>query len=87
MLKTRVVVTGLGAITPLGNSVKTFWENVCNGISGVDKISRFDTKNFDAKIAAEVKNFDPQDYMEKKDAKRMDIFTQYAVAAAEMAVK
>jgi 3-oxoacyl-[acyl-carrier-protein] synthase II len=86
-LKTRVVVTGLGAITPLGNSVKTFWENVCNGISGVDKISRFDTKNFDAKIAAEVKNFDPQDYMEKKDAKRMDIFTQYAVAAAEMAVK
>jgi len=86
-LKTRVVVTGLGAITPLGNSVKTFWENVCNGISGVDKISRFDTKNFDAKIAAEVKNFDPQDYMDKKEARRMDRYTQFSMAATQMAIK
>jgi 3-oxoacyl-[acyl-carrier-protein] synthase II len=82
----RVVVTGMGAITPLGNDVDSFWSNVKNGSCGIKRISRFDTEQFDSKIAAEVSGFDPQDYMDKKEARRMDRYTQYAMAAAAMAV-
>ncbi|AIF42767.1 beta-ketoacyl-ACP synthase II [Virgibacillus sp. SK37] len=83
----RVVVTGLGAITPLGNNVETMWENVLAGKSGVDFVTRVNKDDFPAKVAAEVKDFDPTVYMDKKDARKMDPFTQYAVAAAKMAVE
>jgi 3-oxoacyl-[acyl-carrier-protein] synthase II len=82
----RVVVTGMGAITPLGNDVDSFWNNIRNGKSGIDKIKRFDASEFDARIAGEVKDFDPQDYMDRKEARRMDRFTQYAMAATKMAM-
>ena len=83
----RVVVTGLGVITPIGIGKEDFFHSLKNGISGVDYITRFDTELFDTKIAAEVKDFDPTDYIDKKEARRMDRFTQYAVAASKMAVK
>ena len=86
-MKKRVVITGMGAITPLGNHVDSFWKNIREGKSGIDKITRFDTEAFDTQIAAEVKNFDPQDFMDKKEAKRMDRFTQYAMAASKMAIQ
>ncbi len=85
--KRRVVVTGLGAITPIGLSVDEYWEAMMEGKSGVAPISYFDTSDFVTKIAAEVKNFDPLNYMDKKSARRMDIFTQFAVAATDMALK
>jgi 3-oxoacyl-[acyl-carrier-protein] synthase II len=83
----RVVVTGMGAITPLGNSVDEFWKNIVAGKSGTDFISRFDTSNFKTKFAAEVKGFNPVDYFEKNEARKYDLFTQYAVASAEEAIK
>ena len=83
----RVVVTGMGVITPIGLNVKDYWNNLLNGVSGVDKITRFDPSNFATKIAAEVKNFDPTDYMDAKLARRMDLFTQFAMAATEMALQ
>lgn len=86
-MRKRVVITGMGAITPLGNDVDSFWKNLCDGKSGIDRITRFDPEKFDTQIAAEVKDFDPQDYVDKKKAKRMDRFTQFAMAAAKMAVE
>ncbi len=83
----RVVVTGLGIISPIGIGKEEFFQSLKDGVSGVDYITRFDTELFDTKIAAEVKNFDPTDYIDKKEARRMDRFTQYAVAASKMAVK
>ena len=83
----RVVVTGLGMITPLGNSVENTWNSVLSGKSGVDAITRFDAAKFPVRFAAEVKNFDPLDYFEKKDLKRVGEFTQYAVAAAQEAIR
>lgn len=83
----RVVVTGLGAVTPLGNNVNTMWDNIVAGKSGIDFVTKVDKDNYPAKVAAEVKDFVPTDYMEKKDARKMDPFTQYAVAAAKMAVE
>ena len=82
----RVVVTGMGAITPIGNSVEEFWKNSVAGKSGVDFITKFDTTNFKTKFAAEVKNFDPSLYFEKNEARKYDLFTQYAVAASEEAI-
>lgn len=87
MKERRVVVTGLGVISPLGNDVKTLWENIVQGNSGIDFITRINKDEFPVHVAAEVKDFDPTKYMDKKDAKRMDLFTQYAVAAAKMAVE
>ena len=87
MHKRRVVVTGVGAITPLGNSATTLWENLLAGNSGVGPITRFDTAPFDTKIAAEVKNFSAEDYIDKKEARRMDLFTHYALAAARQAIE
>jgi 3-oxoacyl-[acyl-carrier-protein] synthase II len=85
--KTRVVVTGLGAITPLGNSVPEYWRAVCEGRSGVGPITRFDPKRIDARIAAEVKGFDPLKVIEKKELKKLDLFIQYALAAGVEAVE
>ncbi len=83
----RVVITGMGAITPLGNSVDEFWRNIIAGKSGVDFITKFDTTNFKTTFAAEVKNFNPANYFEKNEARKYDLFTQYAVAAADEAIK
>ena len=83
----RVVVTGMGAITPLGNSIDEFWKNIVSGKSGVDFITKFDTTNFKTKFAAEVKGFNTANYFEKNEARKYDLFTQYAVAAAEEAIK
>jgi 3-oxoacyl-[acyl-carrier-protein] synthase II len=83
----RVVITGMGAVTPLGNSVDEYWNNIIAGKSGIGKITQFDPTGFDTTIAAEVKGFDPTNFIDKKSVKRMDPFTQFALAAAEMAVK
>ena len=82
----RVVLTGFGAITPIGIGKEEFWNSLIEGKSGVGYITKFDTSNHETKIAAEVKNFDPSLYMEKKEAKRMDLFSQYAVAGARLAL-
>ena len=85
-MKKRVVITGMGAITPIGNKVETFWENAKNGVCGIDFIKGFDTENFKVKIAGEAKNFEASDYVEKKETKRMDRFCLFAMAAAKEAV-
>ena len=87
MTNRRVVVTGLGAVTPVGNDANTFWNNIVEGKSGIDFITRVNREEFPVSVAAEVKDFDATKYMDKKEAKRMDLFTQYAVAAAKMAVE
>lgn len=83
----RVVVTGLGAITPLGNSVPEFWENLQKGVSGSDLITRFDTTNYKTKFACEVKNLDMSQFFDRKEARKLDLYAQYALVAAEQAVK
>lgn len=87
MTKKRVVVTGLGALSPLGNDVDTSWNNAINGVSGIGPITRVDAEEYPAKVAAELKEFNVEDYMDKKEARKMDRFTQYAVVAAKMAVE
>jgi 3-oxoacyl-[acyl-carrier-protein] synthase II len=82
----RAVVTGLGAITPIGNDVDTFWSNLLAGVSGVDRIRAYDPSNEEVQIAAEVKDFEPRDYMDFKQARRMSRFSQLAVAAAAQAL-
>lgn len=86
-MKQRVVVTGMGAITPIGNTVETFWNNSKEGKCGIDFIKAFDTTNYKVKIAAEVKDFVPENYIDKKEAKRMDRYCQLAMAAAKEAVE
>ena len=83
----RVVVTGLGAITPIGLSVEDFWNSVKAGEIGFGEITRFDTTDFKSKLAAEVKGFEGKNYMDFKAAKRMELFSQYAVAAAKEAME
>ena len=83
----RVVITGLGAITPIGIGKESFWKSLIQGRSGIGYITRFDTTDYDTKIGAEVKDFDPTDYIDKKEAKRMDRFTQFAVAATKLALE
>ncbi|MFH7025229.1 MAG: beta-ketoacyl-ACP synthase II [Heteroscytonema crispum UTEX LB 1556] len=82
----RVVVTGVGAITPIGNTPTEYWEGLLSGRNGIGKITLFDASDHDCRIAGEVKNFDPHDYMDRKEAKRMDRFAQFAVAAAKQAL-
>jgi 3-oxoacyl-[acyl-carrier-protein] synthase II len=82
----RVVITGMGTITPLGNTVDEFWNNIIAGHSGVRLITKFDTTNFKTKIAAEVKGFNATDYFERNEARKYDLFTQYAIAAADEAI-
>lgn len=83
----RVVVTGLGLVTPLGTGVKKTWDNLCAGKSGIDKITRFDTSDYAVKIAAEVKDFQVDEFLDSKTAKHLELFVQYAVAAAKMALE
>ncbi len=83
----RVVITGLGAITPLGNNVEKFWEGIQAGECGIDYIKSFDTSNFKVKLAAEVKNYNPEEYFEKRETKRLDKFSQYAIIASREAWK
>ena len=83
MSKRRVVVTGLGAVTPVGNNVQAFWESVKTGKVGIGEITRFDTADFKVKLAAEVKNFNAELYVDKKDLKRNDMFSIIAIAAAQ----
>ena len=83
----RVVVTGLGAITPIGNSVDSFWNSLKEKKVGIDRISYFDPSGYKAKLAAEVKGFNAKDYMDPKAARRMELFSQYAVAAAKEAIE
>ena len=82
----RVVVTGLGAITPVGNSVPEFWENLVNGVSGAGPITHFDASLFKTQFACEVKDFDATKYIDRKEARKMDLYTQYAIAVAKEAV-
>lgn len=86
-MKRRVVITGLGAITPIGNNIDSFWEGIKLGKNGIDEISLFNAENLKVKMAAEVKDFDPSNFIDKKDAKRMDRYTQFAVIAAEESIK
>lgn len=86
-MKKRVVITGLGAITPLGTGVDKYWQGLLAGKSGVNKITRFDVEKFSSQIAGEVKDFDPFLYIDKKEAKRMDRYTQFAIAATRMAIE
>lgn len=83
----RVVVTGLGALTPIGNTVPEYWNALINGVSGADFIKQFDAEKFKTKFACELKNFNVDDYMEKKESKRLDRFSQIAMVVAEQAVK
>lgn len=83
----RVVVTGLGAVTPLGNNVETYWKNLLAGKSGAGPITHFDPEHFTTKIAAEVKEFDPSSVIDRKEMKRMDLFVQYSMVAADEAIK
>ncbi len=83
----RVVITGMGAITPIGLSVNEFWENVKKGTVGIDFITKFDASDFKAKVAAEVKGFDAKNYMDFKASRRMELFCQYAVAATKEAIE
>lgn len=85
--KKRVVVTGLAAITPIGNNLQEYWQGLLSGRNGIAKITAFDASDFPCQFAGEVKNFDPLDYMEKKDAKRMARFSHFAVACSKMALE
>ena len=84
-MERRVVITGLGAITPVGNNTEEFWKNIKAGKCGIDEITAFDTTNYKVKLAGEVKNYNPEDYFDKRTAKRMDRFSQFAIIAAKEA--
>ncbi len=82
----RVVVTGIGTLTPIGNNLNDYWNNLVNGVSGADKITLFDASKFKTQFACEVKGFDPVNHMDRKEAKRMDRFAQLSIVASDMAV-
>jgi 3-oxoacyl-[acyl-carrier-protein] synthase II len=86
-VKRRVVVTGLGLITPLGTGIQKTWEAICKGSSGIDRITSFDASEYTAQMAGEVKDFNPEDFIERKEIKKMDIFIQYALGAGTMAIE
>ena len=85
-MKKRVVITGLGCVTPVGTGKDDFWVNIKSGVSGIDKITRFDYTNYQTQIAGEVKDFTPEDYISKKELKKMDRFTQFAMVASKLAI-
>lgn len=85
-MKRRVVITGLGAITPVGHNVKETWDNLLKGVSGFDMITRFDASNFSTKFAAEVKNFNPEEHFDLKESRKLDLYTQFALVASREAV-
>ena len=86
-MKRRVVVTGLGAVTPIGNNVKDFWKSIRAGTAGIGPLTKFDISKYKVKLAAEVKNFQAENYMDAKTARRMEAFSQYAVVAAKEAIQ
>src|SRR2546428_10290664 len=86
-MQRRVVVTGIGLVSSLGIGTETNWDALCKGCSGVGPITRFDATDFSARIAGEVKHFDPLRFIEKKDVKKMDAFIQYAIAASQFAME
>ncbi len=86
-MKKRVVITGMGVIHSLASNVDDFWKAIKDGECGIKLLTKFDTENYDAKVASTIENFDPTAYIDKKEAKRMDVFTQYAIAAAKMAME
>ena len=81
-MERRVVITGLGAITPIGNNVEEFWNGIKEGKCGIDEITRFDASNYKVKLAAEVKEYNAEDYFDRRNAKRLDRFSQLAIIAA-----
>lgn len=83
----RVVITGLGAITPIGNNVPEYWDNLCKGVGGAGMITRFDASKFKCRIACEVKNFDPLNHFDRKEARKLDLFQQFALVSADEAIK
>lgn len=83
----RVVITGLGALTPIGNNVQEYWNGLSNGVSGAATITKFDAEKFRTQFACEVKNFDATEFMERKETRRMDLFTQYAIVAVQEAIQ
>ena len=86
-MRRRVVITGVGLVIPTGIGVETAWKNVCEGRSGIGPLTRFDTNGFETKIAAEVKNFNPESYIDKKEIKKMDLFIHFAIAATKEALE
>ena len=87
MEKKRVVVTGLGALTPIGNNVSDYWSNLIKGVSGADYITRFDASLFKTQFACEVKGFDPESIMNRKEARKLDLFSIFAMATAHEAME
>ena len=83
----RVVVTGLGAVTPIGNNMDEYWNGLVTGVNGIAPITRFDTTDFKSKLAAEVKNFDPSAVLDKGTVRKTDLYTQYALVSAEEAMQ
>lgn len=83
----RVVVTGLGAITPIGNTVSEFWNALCKGVNGAGPVTRFDSSKFKTRIACEVKNFDPLQFFDRKEARKLDLYTQFAIVASDEAIQ
>ena len=81
----RCVITGIGAVTPLGNDIESYWNGLKNGVCGIDYIKKFDTENYKVKVAAEIKDFDAEKYVPKKELKRNDMFSIYGIAAAMQA--
>ena len=79
----RVVITGLGVVSSLGNTVEEFWNNIINGRSGISRISKFDVSEYPSQIASEIRDFNPDEFISPKDAKRLALFTQYAIFAAK----
>jgi len=87
MNKRRVVVTGIGALTPIGNNLNDYWKNLKAGVSGADYIKNFNAENFKTKFACEIKNFNANDFLDRKEARKLDVFSQYALVVAEEAIK
>ena len=82
----RVVITGMGVVSPLGNTIEEFWNNIVEGKSGADLLTKFDTTNYKTKFGCEVKNFHPEEFLDKKELRTYDLFTQYAIAASDQAI-
>ena len=87
MKNRRVVITGVGALTPIGNNLEDYWKNLIKGESGAAPITRFNAKEFKTQFACEVKNFNPTDFLDRKESRKLDIFSQYALVVADEAVK
>ena len=86
-MERRVVITGLGAVTPLGLTIDTIWEKLCQGVSGIARITRFDPTDYPAQIAGEVRDFTPEHYIDKRDLRRMDRFVHFALVASQEAIQ